>query len=236
MARIVFDIETVGEKFDELDETTKEVITSWIKKTSESEEDYQVALQNLKEGLGFSPLTGEIVALGVLDVDTDKGAVYFQAPGEEISDSEKDGVKFKAMSEKEILEQFWKLSDSSDEFIGFNSRAFDIPFIMIRSAIHGIRAHKDLMAGRYAYQQKFEAKHIDLFDQLTFYGAARFKGSLHLWSRAFGIMSPKAQGVKGEDVAQLYKDHQYLDIAHYNAEDLRATKELYKKWAEYLRF
>lgn len=236
MARIVFDIETVGENFDELDETTQEVITSWIRKTSESEEDYRVALQNLKEGLGFSPLTGEIVALGVLDVDTDKGAVYFQAPGEEIPDSERDGVKFKQMDEREIIEQFWKLADSSDEFIGFNSRGFDIPFIMIRSAIHGIRARKDLMAGRYAYQQKFGANHVDLIDQLTFYGAAKFKGGLHLWSRAFGIVSPKAQGVKGEDVAELYKNHQYLDIAHYNAEDLRATKELYKKWAEYLRF
>ena len=67
-------------------------------------------------------------------------------------------------------------------------------------------------------------------DQLTFYGAARFRKSLHLFCRAFGIESPKASGTTGDDVATLYKEGKYLDIARYNAGDLRATAALYKRW------
>ena len=65
--KLIFDIETIGVDFDSLDETTQDSLTRWIKKESTGEEDYQVALEELKNGLGFSPLTGEIVAIGVLD-------------------------------------------------------------------------------------------------------------------------------------------------------------------------
>ncbi|MEA2113163.1 MAG: hypothetical protein U9P63_00705 [Patescibacteria group bacterium] len=54
------------------------------------------------------------------------------------------------------------------------------------------------------------------------------KSSLHLWSRAFGIKSPKAQGVTGDDVGRLFKEKKFLDIVKYNVGDLTATKELYK--------
>ena len=53
MTKIVFDIETVGEDFEALDETTQEVLTRWLKKESESEEEYKIALEELKNGLGF---------------------------------------------------------------------------------------------------------------------------------------------------------------------------------------
>ena len=89
------------------------------------------------------------------------------------------------------------------------------------------------MEGRYLYQQKF-AKHIDLLDQLTFYGATRKKGNLHLWSKVFGIKSPKDEGVTGDDVGRLFKEKKFLDIARYNVGDLHATKELYDKWNNYL--
>lgn len=108
---------------------------------------------------------------------------------------------------------------------------------MIRSAIHGIRPTKDLMRGRYLYQNATDAMHIDLFDQLSFYGAFRGRGkSLHMWSRAFGIESPKAQGITGSDVGRLFMEKKYFDIARYNVGDLRATKTLYDRWEKYLRF
>ena len=81
MAKLIFDIETIGEDFDSLDETTKKVLTNWIKKESDNEEEYEKSLEDIKNGLGFTPLTGEIVVIGVLDYDKNKGAVYFQAPG-----------------------------------------------------------------------------------------------------------------------------------------------------------
>lgn len=234
--KLIFDIETVGVDFDSLDETTQENLTRWIKKESADEADYKTALDDLKNGMGFSPLTGEIVAIGVLDYHKNEGAVYFQAPGSKIEEFAEGGIKFKTMDEKQMLDQFWKLADKYHHFITFNGRSFDAPFLMVRSAVHGIRPSKDLMRARYLYQQHPEAVHIDLYDQLSFYGATRRKGSLHLWSRLFGIESPKAGGVTGDDVGRLFKEGKYLDIAKYNVGDLRATSALYEKWEKYLNF
>ena len=230
--KLVFDIETIGVDFDSLDETTQESLTRWIKKESSSETEYKEALQELKSGLGFSPLTGEIIVIGVLDCAKNQGVVYFQAPGETINEFSEDGITFKQMTEKEMLEKFWQGAKEYDEFIGFNSRGFDVPFLMVRSAILNVKPTRSLMEGRYLYQQR-DAKHIDLQDQLTFYGAVRKKGNLHLWSRAFGIKSPKSEGVTGDEVGRLFKEKKFLEIAKYNAGDLKATKELYEKWEEY---
>ena len=236
MRKLIFDIETIGEDFDKLDKTTQDVLTKWIKKESSNDDEYQEALKELKDELGFSALTGQIVAIGVLDYEKDEGVVYYQAPGAKEQESKKDNIRFRPMDEKEMLENFWNGAKSYQEFISFNGRGFDVPFLMIRSAIHKIIPSKDLMHGRYLYQQLSNAKHIDLFDQLTFYGATRRKGGLHLWSRAFGIKSPKAQGVTGNDIGKLFKKKKFLDIAKYNVGDLIATKKLYEYWDKYLRF
>lgn len=236
MGKLVFDIETIGEDFDTLDGTTQEVLTRWIKKESDTDDEYEKALADLKNGLGFSPLTGQIVAIGVYDVEKDKGAVYFQDPDKTIENSEDENIKFRVLEEKEMLEQFWNLAEKYDEFISFNGRAFDVPFLMVRSAIHEIRPTKNLMANRYLSSQPKNARHIDLLDQLTFYGSVRRKGNLHLWSRAFGIKSPKAEGITGDDVGNLFKEKRFLDIAKYNVGDLRATKALYEYWEKYVKF
>jgi 3'-5' exonuclease len=234
--KIVFDIETVGEDFDAIDETSQGTLTHWIEREAKDDSEYQTLLEDLKNGLGFSPLTGEIVALGALDPDSNEGAVYYQAPGEKNKEFTEAGIKYKQFDEAGILSQFWKLAENASIFISFNGRAFDVPFLNIRSAIKGVRPTKDLMRGRYLYQQDPRAVHIDLLDQLTYYGAVWKKGNLHLWSRAFGIESPKAAGTTGDDVGRLFKEKQYLDIARYNVGDLNATRDLYKKWSEYLQF
>lgn len=234
--KLILDIETVGEDFNSLDKATQETLTRWIKRESENEEEYKLALEDLKGGLGFSPLTAQIVAIGMLDYYKNEGAVYFQTPSEKPREFKEDGITFKSMKENEMLLRFWEVARRYQVFVTFNGRAFDIPFLMIRSAAHDVRPTKDLMRGRYLYQHNPEALHIDLLEQLTFYGASRKKGSLHLWTRLFGIQSPKVSGVTGDDVGPLFKERKYLEIARYNVGDLRATSALYEKWEKYLSF
>jgi DNA polymerase elongation subunit (family B) len=234
--KLVIDIETIGEDFDVLDRATQDNLTRWIKKDSDNEDEYKLALQDLKNGLGFSPLTGQIVAIGLLDCEKNEGGVYYQAPGQKNEELREDGIILKQMTEEEMLRKFWDLAERYQVFITFNGRAFDMPFIMVRSAILGIRPTKDLMRGRYLYQNNPDALHIDLAEQLSFYGATRRKGSLHLWSRAFGIPSPKSGGISGDDVGPLFKKKKFLEIAKYNIGDIRATRELYMKWNDFLRF
>jgi len=236
MPKIIFDIETVGEEFDKIDPKTQEMMTWWIKRESKDEKEFQAQLEIIKNELGFSPLTGQIVSIGMLDFESQKGAVYFQAPKKKLEEFEEDGIKYKAMGEKEILKGFWSVAEHAEEFITFNGRSFDVPYILVRGAKHKIRPTKDLMSNRYLGSQKFGAKHVDLLDQLTFYGSVRKKGSLHMWTRLFGIKSPKEEGVDGDQVAGLFKDGKYQDIARYNARDLFATGKLYEYWNKYLRF
>jgi 3'-5' exonuclease len=231
MATLIFDIETVGEDWDSLDQTTKEILSRWINRTSKTEEEREVEMRDLKEGLGFSPLTGSVVAIGLYDLERKQGAVYYVTENEE-EEYTMGEYTLKPRSEKEMLRAFWEGAREYDTFVTFNGRGFDVPFLMLRSAIHDLRPSQDLMDGRYLYQQKY-VKHIDLQDQLTFYGAMMRKPSLHLFCRAFGIESPKAAGVAGDDVAELFKAKKFRDIAEYNTRDVIATTELYKKWLQY---
>lgn len=230
---LVFDIETVGESWDSLDESTQHNLSWWLRESSRTEEEYAYEMKELKEGMGLSPLTGFIVAIGVYDTEKEKGAVYFSAPDADRAVVEERGIKYESMNEKEMLEQFWKVASVCSEFVSFNGRSFDAPFLVIRSMVHHIVPTKDLLSNRYVSMQR-GATHIDLMDQLTFYGAARFRKSLHLFCRAFGIESPKASGTTGDDVAMLYRDKKYFDIARYNAGDLFATAALYRRWKQTL--
>lgn len=232
---LVFDIETVGENFDDLDETTQQNLTRWV--TREAGNDVgkrQAMVQDIKENLGFSPLTGQIVALGVYDTIRDKGVVYYQGQKEE---KEKIAGKFiyRLATEAEMLQKFWQGAVSYQDFVSFNGRAFDVPFMLLRSAVHRIKATRNLMGYRYTEKQNFGVRHIDLLDQLSFYGAVRRKGSLHLYCRALGIKSPKTEGISGDDVSNLFKAGRFQEIAVYNSWDLQATAELYKIWQDYIK-
>ncbi len=234
MSTLILDIETVGEDFDTLDPTTQEMLTRWLKKESYNEDEYERKLDDIKNGLGFSPLTGQVVVIGVLDHHRNKSVVYYQAPEMNFSDKEEGSVTYKCRTEKEMLEQFWQGAANYTEFVTFNGREFDIPFLMIRSAINKVRPTKNLLSNRYLSSQVYDAKHVDLCDQLSFYGSVRKKNSLHVSCRAFGIESPKAQGVSGDDVAGLFKEKKYFEIAEYNVGDLVATQKLYEYWKEFL--
>ena len=141
--KLVVDVETAGVDFDSLYKPTQKSLTRWIETESAGEEEYKIALEELKSGLGFSPLTGEIIVIGILDYDKNEGVVYFQAPGENYGESKENGMTFKQLSEKEMLQKFWDGAKEYQYFITFNGRGFDIPFLMIRSAVHEIRPTKN---------------------------------------------------------------------------------------------
>jgi len=225
--KLVFDIETIGIDFESLDKISQEYLLQYAESEEEEEET--------KERLGFYPLTGEVVAIGILNPDTNRGAVYLRNEKGVMSNEDLEaGIKIETGTEKEILEKFWETIKPYNYFISFNGRVFDAPFLMIRSAILGIKPSKNLLSNRYLNSQKYDAVHVDLLDQLTFYGITRKKFNLHFWAKAFGIKSPKEEGITGDDVSRLYKEGKILEIAKYNLGDLKATKELYEKWNNYL--
>jgi uncharacterized protein YprB with RNaseH-like and TPR domain len=233
---LIFDIETVGEKFDELDEITQHNLTRWIKREAAGDEaKYNVMFTDLKEGLGFSPLTGQIVVIGVFDTTKNQGVVYYQAPDVDEQESQEENFLFKPRSEEAMLKAFWQGATKYDEFVSFNGRSFDVPFLVLRSAKYKIKPTVNLMTYRYSRERDFGIKHVDLLDQLTYQGAVRRKGNLHLFCRLFNIKSPKVGGITGDDVDFLFREKKYKELAEYNSWDLIATWELYKIWREYVK-
>lgn len=222
MSRIIIDIETVGKDFESLDRPIQEYLLRYAESEDEKDE--------IKDRLSFYPLTAEIVTIGLLDPDKNKGFAFYQTKGEPLLPFEEDSVQYETGTEKEILEKFWHLITSYNQIITFNGRGFDCPFILIRSAIHKIKPKKELIPNRYS------DSHIDLLDQLTFFGVSRRKFSLDMWCRAFGIKSPKEDGITGYEIKDLFKKGRFLDIARYCVGDLKATAQLLSIWENYIKY
>ncbi|MEW5894719.1 MAG: ribonuclease H-like domain-containing protein [Candidatus Omnitrophota bacterium] len=220
MKTVVFDIETVGMEFSQLDQYSRE----YFLKFSEQEE-----IENVHDSLSFYPLTAAVVAIGMMDVQTGEGAVYFQDKGRGLGKTQYNSFHLHPCDELMILKNFWKQLRHYDAFVTFNGRMFDCPFIMIRSIVYGLRIERNLLPYRYSNQE-----HIDLADQLSFYGCLSRKFPLHLWCKTFGIPSPKEDGISGLEVQNLFRQEQYLRIARYCSQDVVATKLLYDRWLESL--
>jgi len=220
MSQVVLDIETLGFPVDYFDETQQK----YLLKFSETEADRNETIQKLS----LYPTTAQIISIGMLNPETNRGKILFQADEKLDYNSDDELVHFKSGSEKDILEQFWLDIGHYDQFVTFNGRAFDCPFLMLRSAILQVQPTRNLMPYRYD-----ASIHCDLLEQFTFYGALR-KFNLDFYCKSFGIESPKAHGVTGLDMKQLTDEKRFREIAEYNLRDLHATAELFRRWEKFL--
>jgi len=222
MSRVVIDIETLGFPFESFDEVRQEYLLKFAETDAEREEAVQ--------RLSLYPTTAQIIAIGMLNPDTNHGKVIFQSEERIDTFSEEEQVQFVSCSEEEILRQFWNDVTRYDQFVTFNGRGFDCPFLLLRSAILRIKPSRNLMPYRYD-----PSIHCDLLDQLTFYGATR-KFSLDFYCKSFGIESPKSHGITGLDLGRLFGEKRFRDIADYCLGDVTATAELFRRWEENLKF
>ncbi len=224
---IVFDIETVGCDITELSESQQEFILRF----AEKEPDEILRIQKREEAaryLSLYPLTAKVVAIGMLNTMTENSLVLFQGSGSEDWSVDEKKISYKAVDEKEMLQLFWKYVKKAETVVTFNGRNFDLPFMMIRSAMLGVKPSVNLLKKRYG-----ASDHVDLLEQFTFYGLTK-KFNLDFYCQSFGIESPKSKGVSGMDVKELFNAGKIKDVAIYCGEDVKATYDLYKIWKEYL--
>lgn len=222
MSRIVFDIESLGFPLESFDAETQ----SYFLRFAETEEK----IEEVKKNLNLHPLTAQILCIALYNPDTHKGKVFFQAESKESFQSDDGQCQFESGTEEEILRNFWEIIPKYDQFITFNGRGFDCPFIMLRSAKLGVQTTRNLMPYRYD-----PGIHCDLLDQLTYYQVTR-RFSLDFYCKSFGIGSPKAKGITGLDMRSLVEQQRHRDIAQYCFGDVLATAELFKRWDEYLNY
>lgn len=224
---IVFDLEVVALDFESTyDQDTKD----YLLKYARTEEDKLAAI----DGLVFSPFTSQIVSIGMWDYRKATGCVLINTgdePSEVISDNE--NVKYIVSNEKGIVDKFWSIVQKKEceHYVTFNGREFDCPFLMLRSLILRSKPTCNLMkGGDYSYSHY----HTDLLKELTYHKhspqGARRKFSLDFYCKMLGVPSPKAGGVKGDMVGELYKNKEYKVIADYCIADVIATADLFSIW------
>ncbi|GAB4292434.1 MAG: hypothetical protein Kow0098_12400 [Ignavibacteriaceae bacterium] len=227
MKKIVFDIETCSFPFESLDESQREYLLRY----AEKEKDAETREEKISDAIRFTslyPFTAKVVAIGIYDPDKNKGYIYYESDSFEQWLSEDEKFHYKGLPESEMIKSFWKITEVTDQVITFNGRQFDVPFLMLRSALLGIKPGKNFMGNRFD-----TSTHIDLLEQFTFFGITR-KFNLDFYCRAFGIKSPKSKDISGMEVKTLYEAGRIKDIAVYCGKDVEATAGLFRIWNEYL--
>lgn len=217
MATIAFDIEVAGFAWSDVDEITRGYLLHRAKSPADREA--------VPERTALYPGLGKVIAIGMWDLDRDRGMMLLEGAAEPEHDWEKVArSKLFRGSETQILERFWEIvARSRPRLVSYNGRGYDGPTLMIRSAQLGIRPSAQLVPYRYDLSE-----HCDLYDVLSFQGTLRDHYSLDYWCRRFDIESPKGS-IDGSQVARAYRDGKIEDIGEYCLRDVRATGELFKK-------
>lgn len=242
MQFLTFDIETVPLPWESFSESQQEYLLRGAKTDEE--------IQKKKDEMGLSPMTAQIVCIGLMlcslnddgsfnEEKTESFAVDNSLKEKEINELMlSTQEKCYLSSEAYLLEIFWKILKKYDpvHLISFNGRNFDAPFLMLRSSLLRIKPSKNLMAGtKFSY-----SLHTDLIDELTFYSGSSYgatrRFNFDFFARAYGIHSPKSEGIDGSKVQEFFHNGKILEIAEYCLRDVKATWELFKIWNEYLKF
>jgi len=256
---LVFDIETAPLEFDSFSESQKEYIMRNAVTDEEKEKKlFEMALspftsQVICIGLQLMDFVDnqwtvakraafstniELNETAKNFIDTNDKEDNHLNESEVIKQELDENTNFYITTEIKILEDFWNILKkyNTSTLISFNGRNFDAPFLMLRSGLLKIRPTRNIMSGtKFRYNN-----HIDLADELSYYSSGRYgatkKFNFDFYTRAFGIKSPKADGVDGSNVHELFKQNKTKKIAEYCMRDVSATWDLFLAWDKYLRF
>jgi len=235
MAKLVFDIESSAFPPERFDEAQQEYLFRECSRLAD--EPARVARRaEILQQCSLWPFTAQVICIAMLNADTSRGQVLFTAEDYQPDHAEAAPVEFvPCVDEAELLTAFWDVAKRYDTIVTFNGRGFDVPFIYLRSALLNVAiTRKDWLGYRYQTEP-----HCDLAEQLTFYGVSGRDGAarrfnLDFYCKAFGIESPKGQGVTGSDMNSLVAQGKFRDIADYCLRDVKATVLLYHIWRERL--
>ena len=235
MARLVFDIETSALPLATFDDAQREYLFREAGRLPE-ESARAARRAEIAQQCSLWPLTSQTVCIAMLNADTLRGQVLFQADDPATDPGPAGQVEFvPCVDEAELLTAFWDVARHYEQVITFNGRGFDVPFIYLRSAILNVPiSRKDWLGYRFQTEP-----HCDLAEQFTFYGVSGREGAarrfnLDFYCKVFGLESPKSHGITGSDVGHLLEEGRHREIAEYCLRDVEATVRLYHLWRDRL--
>lgn len=154
--------------------------------------------QAWRDRAALSPLTGQILAIGLMDSIDGKQAIL-------------EGT------ELQTLPLFWWHWGKGGKFVGFNVREFDFRFAVTRSRLLDIPVPPDLFDGRY-----WSKSIVDLMDVFCCYSRDTAGYSLNAICKAMGLGEKNGSG---KDFARLYSEDREKAL-EYLKMDLLLTAKL----------
>ena len=131
MSVCVFDIETVGLPWLDLDPLLREGITRGAKRGDE--------YRSKKEWRTLSPYAAKVVVVAVQNPESRQGKVWYENPVTVEARSADGLFELVGCPEPQMLAGFWAAVSRFERLVSFNGRSFDGPFLSVRSALHGVR-------------------------------------------------------------------------------------------------
>lgn len=203
MIDVVLDIETVPGAVARTDPERFE--RAWDRRRMQRGE---LTIEEFTNGLALSPGTGQIVCIGcTLRVRSDSSLLPMHQ-------------SFFGTSEKRLLKDFWRYIHDVNPYepgafrlITFNGTDFDVPYILIRSAILGITPTCTL-----------DRDHVDLARVLMTSTFKQVGGSFAFWLEAFGL--PSKSLPSGKHVFDLFDLSDFDSISSYCETDCTRTMQL----------
>lgn len=209
MATLILSLITEAPAWDKLDARSRDELTKFVPLAARDEADAIRLTAKVDTRRKFSPFTGQITALSLLDCEREREIHYLTLPTETLDST------MRTVSEQGLLDQFWAGLPGYDTLVTYNGWSFSLPFLVHRSAQLGIQASVPLPLPVRQSVREGGLRHIDLLEEMTFRGALRPRPSLYLACQAYGLTLPPL------DTDDLTVRTQGL---------LRSTKELYDAW------
>lgn len=127
--------------------------------------------------------------------------------------------------EREILEGFWKIVAARGvrQFIGHNIRDFDLPFVIKRSRIHGVKPTWMPSFARYRSDQIY-----DTMQEWSLWSYGQSAVSLDKLAKIFGLPTSK-DAMDGSAVWPYYQAGRIEEICEYCKKDVVLTRQVYDK-------
>lgn len=225
MATLIVSLLSVKDEWSTLTAEEVQLLTAWVGELPE--EARPGALQRVKGRLSYRPWTATVAVLGVYDVERGVGTVYDTSPrsGEET----RAAFTYRSGSEATMLADFWEGVQHYDRIVTYGGQSFLLPFLLHRSAAHGVVPTRDLLRYRYLTQQ-VPPYHIDLQDEFTFHGVLGRRVPLPLLCRLYALPCPVLTPAV---VDAAWQAGEQASLAEKLAGELAATAALYEVWRTY---
>jgi hypothetical protein len=133
-------------------------------------------------------------------------------------------------SEEKLVREFWARAERfAGTLVTFNGRRFDLPVLELAALRHGLAAPVHFGDASLARNRHSSARHLDLYDYLTNYGAVSLAGGMDLLLKMIGM--PGKTGMDGSMVQEYFETGRLDEIHRYCRNDVVQTYFLFLRVA-----